>query len=121
MPLKGGVFMDNKTFKLLKKFYKKETFIINEIKTFTLNNKNQIQFLLNKKFIQPIYSFSEEKYSQIPVRIIIGYEITVEGKAYVENKHKENHRFLIPVIISIIALISSFKEEIFLLLKLLMQ
>lgn len=100
--------LDKKTNAILKECYKK-TKIDSKSKFFNNNNIKSFNFLIDNDLITSICEFVNTDTVIYPKTI--GYEITVKGRAFFENKRNERLKHWIPIIISntlsIIAIIVS--------------
>ena len=99
--------------KFLKYVYKPKT-IKQVLKKFKLKNYTEI----NDLFDNPVTYFT---YSNDKLDNNTKISLTISGRADVDYSKRVFRKFWIPTVISIIALLKSFSEELALLLKLLMQ
>jgi len=102
--------LENKTYKLLKKFYCKKKLTLQQIGKITGANEEElpseyISELIKNHFIS-IWE-TKEIINDLGDRKWAGYSITLEGSAYVEHQRSEKRNFWVPYLITTaIALLS---------------
>ena len=103
--------LDNTSYKVLKELYKKNQCSFSAIEQITKHEESQspskyIRFLISNHLIQQW--FSDEITEDSPKENkLIGYEITLEGNALIEQRRREKWNFWVPyAITTFIALLS---------------
>lgn len=115
--------MDKITFKILELFYYNTTELsVNNISAISEYDAQTISssclYLRNNGYIHTKDITQTDADTIYPDSI---YAITVEGKGCFERICKDNRRFLLPLVISVIALIKSFFPELALIWRLITQ
>lgn len=102
--------LDNKTYKLLKRIYRKKRIKFSEVRKITgIESENRpnpyISVLMTNKYIK--YWSSDKIIGEFGEREQLGYEITLEGNSYVEQRIRDRRNFWVPYLITtFIALLS---------------
>lgn len=95
--------IDNKTYKLLKKFYRKKELTLEEVSKATGTNEEKspsksISALSKNHFISTWQT--NEIINDSGDRKWIGFRITLEGNAYVEQRRRDLRNFWVPYLIT---------------------
>ena len=110
--------LDNKSYKLLKKLYKKKKLNFEQAEKITHHNESKssskyISSLSKSHFITNWYS--DEIINDIGDMKQEGYSITLEGEAYVEQRRRDRRMFWVPYLITtaiaLLSLITSLVEH----------
>lgn len=97
------------TEKLLKLFSKRTSIPDSELKKY---NEKSVDTLITKKYIANHFiEYTDNRFAKYS-----DYYITEDGKAYLYHQKSERRHFIVPLIISIIAAIGGYRQELALLL-----
>lgn len=104
--------LDNISYKVLKKLYKKKQCTFSDIKQITGHEESYspskyVSLLVSNRYIQDWISDEITIEDGAKIHKPIGYEITLQGNALIEQQHRETRNFWVPyAITTFIALLS---------------